>query len=373
VYDKFFLNRSRENRKKEKFETNHEIRPKNHEIFDSGGAMSAKIYSNFFFDSKTNHINCVSGDGKLSVMTAWIETVKRPLTIYIAAVALRLALILFGEYQDANFAVKYTDVDYMVYTDAARFVTLGESPFRRATYRYTPYLAWLLTPNILIHPAFGKLCFAALDLLVAILIERLLVLSMPKKNSTTIAACLIAWLFNPFVFTVSTRGNADVLIAALVLASLYCLLTRKLFWGSIWYGLAVHFKIYPIYFVLAILLYLDNTYGVDKPATVTKPSLFTRIMTLNQFINRPRVIFALVSFTTFAVLTAVAYAMYDFEFVYETYLYHLVRKDNRHNFSVYFYHLYLRFEAASAGVTSLLAFLPQVRSLRVARIIAFSI
>jgi hypothetical protein len=49
------------------------------------------------------------------------------------------------------------------------------------------------------------------------------------------------------------------------------------------------------------------------------------------------------------------------QFVYETYLYHLVRKDNRHNFSVYFYHLYLRFELPSAGATSLLAFVPQVQ------------
>ncbi len=34
------------------------------------------------------------------------------------------------------------------------------------------------------------------------------------------------------------------------------------------YGLAVHFKIYPIYFVLAMLLYLDDSYdaggGADR-------------------------------------------------------------------------------------------------------------
>ncbi len=37
---------------------------------------------------------------------------------------------------------------------------------------------------------------------------------------------------------------------------------------AVLYGLAVHFKIYPIYFVLAMLLYLDDSYdaggGADR-------------------------------------------------------------------------------------------------------------
>lgn len=43
-------------------------------------------------------------------------------TVLFASIGLRIALILYSEWHDARSLVKYTDVDYRVFTDAARFV-----------------------------------------------------------------------------------------------------------------------------------------------------------------------------------------------------------------------------------------------------------
>lgn len=42
--------------------------------------------------------------------------------VVFAAVAFRAALIVYAEYHDAHSVLKYTDVDYRVFSDAARFV-----------------------------------------------------------------------------------------------------------------------------------------------------------------------------------------------------------------------------------------------------------
>lgn len=53
------------------------------------------------------------------------------------------------------FQVKFTDIDYAVYSDAAVHVYNGRSPFERATYRYSPVLAYLVLPNIF-YADFGR-------------------------------------------------------------------------------------------------------------------------------------------------------------------------------------------------------------------------
>jgi hypothetical protein len=79
--------------------------------------------------------------------------------VFAASIILRAVFLLYGLWQDAYSPVKYTDIDYFVFTDAARFISRGQSPYARDTYRYTPLLAWLIYPTV--WP--GKFWFSLLE------------------------------------------------------------------------------------------------------------------------------------------------------------------------------------------------------------------
>ncbi|XP_051980666.1 GPI mannosyltransferase 1 [Xyrauchen texanus] len=270
----------------------------------------------------------------------------RVCVMFSAAVLIRFVLLCFGVYQDQNLTVKYTDVDYHVFTDAARFITQGTSPYNRSTFRYTPLLAFILTPNILLNVHFGKLLFCAADLLCGLLVFRLLALRGVSRSSALVYCGL--WLLNPLPIGVSTRGNAESLLAALVLSTLLCLESKRRTAAALLFGLSVHMKIYPVTYALPIVL------SLAKP-----PSARGFLRNIMRCLNKDLVLFGAVSASVFISLNLTFYYMYGWEFLHESYLYHVTRTDIRHNFSPYFYMLYLTAERQWSAGLSIICFLPQ--------------
>jgi phosphatidylinositol glycan class M len=77
------------------------------------------------------------------------------------------------------------------------------------------------------------------------------------------------------------------------------------------------------------------------------------------FFTKNRLFFTFVSASTFLGLTYYFYLVYGYEFLYETYFYHFVRKDNRHNFSIYYYLIYQMYDEPTSTLMAVLTFVPQ--------------
>ncbi|KAG0342835.1 hypothetical protein BG000_000598 [Podila horticola] len=295
--------------------------------------------------------------------------------LILASVALHGILLIYGHWQDTHLVVKYTDIDYVVFSDASRYLTQGLSPYRRATYRYTPLLAQLLMPNIYLHESFGKWVFTSADLLTGVLIQKILRLrGMSESRAVKFNAL---WLLNPMVANISTRGNAESVIGAMVLGSFYLVMTRRIRWGAFLYGLSVHFKTYPIIYSIALLVMMDDKYFAnelsqqeqeekeEKQKAIQekrrKENVVVRtVKDLVDFVTWRRVQFGLISGGWFFLITGLMYYFYGYEFLFETYLYHVTRKDHRHNFSFWFYNIYLTFTSPTGTLVGVLTFVPQL-------------
>lgn len=271
----------------------------------------------------------------------WIKATNIQTLISFSAFV-RLLLIGYSQHHDLVREVKYTDIDYTVFTDAARYVYEGDSPYKRLTYRYSPLIAMVLTPNIFMTPLFGKLIFCGCDILAGYLIY-LIARQQIGGEEGMAKLSSIAWLLNPLVISISTRGSAESLIVTAVLLTIYFYNQKLYILCGMFYGLAIHLKLYPLIYCLA--LYNPLT---DKSGFV---SLF--------HLSKPRIRLVLSTVVTLLALTLLFYHLYGEMFLQEAYFYHLTRKDIRHNFSVYFYMLYLTVEFDDIGL-NIMTFLPQL-------------
>ncbi|XP_044001638.1 GPI mannosyltransferase 1, partial [Aphidius gifuensis] len=257
------------------------------------------------------------------------------------AFILRLLLIAYGNFHDKYFNVSYTDVDYKVFTDASRLLINGESPYERHTYRYSPLLAILLAPNILIHRDIGKLIFSIIDIIVGLLIKK--ILKQRKCIDKLSDICALTWLYNPLTIVISTRGNADSLAVLFVLLTIYYLLNDSPLLSGILHGLSIHFRLYPIAFSLVMYLAIRNRN--DKWFLLP---------------NKKQIKLVAGCILSITILTSFFYYIYGYKFIYESLIYHLIRNDSRHNFSIYFYMLYLTTGKKLIIAIRILRVLPQI-------------
>jgi phosphatidylinositol glycan class M len=305
---------------------------------------------------------------KFFLMTTKTTNPTHVTIIFGLAFILRLLIVLYSTWHDRHFLVKYTDIDYVVFTDASRFVLQGKSPYMRATYRYTPLLSYLLLPNIFLYENFGKILFCLSDLCVAVLVFHFLrkmhsfkSIDARDERFNLILTCA-AVLFNPITINTSTRGNADQIV---VLLSLLCIgaviYDKDPKIAGILFGLSVHFKIYPVIYGPLILIYYTYAHRL-----MSEEKENSSVRRLSHIIFDRRVVFCISGGSTLLVLTGIFYLIYGYTFLYESYLYHIVRSDHRHNFSVYFYQMYLNSAPNNQSTNlfykslAILAFLPQI-------------
>lgn len=153
---------------------------------------------------------------------------------------------------------------------------------------------------------------------------------------------------------VSHRGSSDVIIIALLLLTLHLLLRRQFVFAAAVYGLCVHFRVYPIVYAPSLFLYAGDDFSpchqTSIPSQTTKRSNEAGLGIRTVSVLRrsftwltagQRIPFSMISAAVVIFLGWVFFRLYGYEFLHETYFYHLSRQDARHNFSAYFYSLYL--------------------------------
>jgi phosphatidylinositol glycan class M len=100
------------------------------------------------------------------------------------------------------------------------------------------------------------------------------------------------------------------------------------------YGLSVHLKIFPIIYCMTFYFTVDSN-GSAK-------SFCDRIF--KNFFTTNRIAFTVATVAAIVACTAVSYHLYGEEYLEHALIYHFKRKDHRHNFSVYWYLMYLNYD-----------------------------
>ena len=284
----------------------------------------------------------------------------------LVGLVLRLFLAWFLPFllDDGRFipGVAYTDIDYLVFTDAANYIKMGKNPYDRHTYRYTPFLAELLAH---MPKETGRFLFCIADAIcgwIIINFRRTNRLHWQRERDDTTWIKLIDalwWMYNPLAINICTRGSSESLQVLLPV-----LLTMKLVIGNtdgshkmtatwknavasgLCHGVAIHSKLYPIIYSLSFMAYF-STPNMEKRGGPsfpwTEPRRLIRLILLwsSRLFAPIPLLFLFTAAITFACLTYLAVRWYGDIALEEGLLYHFSRADHRHNYSMYWYWIYL--------------------------------
>ncbi|ORX39963.1 PIG-M-domain-containing protein [Kockovaella imperatae] len=289
------------------------------------------------------------------------------LSILTLSLFIHLVLILYAHHVDSHpeqfGGLKYTDVDWRVVIDGARLIVNGGrrrgrsvddgdparaqgwivdalnlkigDPYARQTFRYTPLLPLVLSPA-LIHPLLGKAFLTLLSLSIPVVL-----LSRPSHCRPSKGLVHALWTLNPLVVNITTRGSPEAIIVLLVICTVSALVQNSVTtfkqrenpssrWekvAALLYASSISWKIYPVIYAPAIWAHLAKRHRGWFASEIWLFGTWTLFSML--VINLP------------------LWSIWGQPFLDQTFLYHLSRLDHRHNFSPYYYPIYLSISESS--------------------------
>lgn len=208
----------------------------------------------------------------------------------LASLVIHIVLIIWSIFHDMTFRFKYTDIDYHVFSDAARFVRNGCSPYERYTYRYSPIIAYLLYPNGITKELWGKFLFSGCNLVTGALLYDILK-TIRGLNTRKALGFTYIWLLNPYIIVLATRGSSDSLTAAIICYLIRSMLkdgpTKK---NAATFALAVSIRMYTIIYSIVFWLAISPriSEAVDKTEDIS--GIFNRA---RRYMRKIQPIFAL--------------------------------------------------------------------------------
>ncbi len=108
-----------------------------------------------------------------------------------------------------------------------------------------------MIPNHIFFSDFGKVLFSGVDIACGYVIYLIFQFLNVNQRKAIQFSCF--WILNPFVIIISTRGSADTIVCFLVVVTLFYLLQEKICFGAFFFGLSIHFKIYPIIYSILFI------------------------------------------------------------------------------------------------------------------------